>query len=316
MKIKHEGWGWMLAVDFFFAGMGGGILVLAGIIDLFIGEGRTSFLANLLGPVFMGVGCGFLVLELGRPFQSWRVFMNPKAILTAGAWTMSLAMVAGLFYAAFSLDPRWFGAESFAWQGNYSLVRKLLAVVCTLTGLVVATYPGILLARHKGRPFWVGPGLVPLFLLSSLVTGAAAHFLGGLAVPPDAHPEVLQSLPLLAAGMLFFQLVLWIGYIYVKRTGATVAEAVAAGKWINGDQSGSFKFGFLAAGTVLPLILLLVPQAGLQAVGGLLVLVGGVIMRCMVVNAGRERTWLPGEVRYRNRLPHGDERFLKAVWNR
>ena len=24
MSTKHEGWGWMLAVDFFFAGMGGG----------------------------------------------------------------------------------------------------------------------------------------------------------------------------------------------------------------------------------------------------------------------------------------------------
>jgi len=306
----------MLAVDFFFAGMGGGMLVLAGMIELFIGEARTSFLGNLLGPVFMGVGCGFLVLELGRPFQSWRVFMNPKAILTAGAWIMSLAMVAGLAYAAFGIDPRWFGSESFRWQQDQYPVRKLLSVVCVITGLVVATYPGVLLARHKGRPFWVGPGLIPLFLLSSLATGSAAHFLSGFLIAPEALSPVWASLPSLAGGLLFFQLVLWLGYIYVKRTGATAAEAASAQKWIDGEHAGSFRYGFLFAGTLLPLILLLQPLPALKAAGAVLVLLGGVVMRCLVVHSGRDRTWLPGEQKYRGRLPHGDEAFLKASWNR
>jgi len=316
MKTKHEGWGWMLAVDFFFAGMGGGMLVLAGIVELFVGEGRTSFAGNLLGPVFMGVGCCFLVLELGRPLQAWRVFMNPRAILTAGAWIMTLAMIAGLGYAAFGLDPAWFGRATFPWQQELSLVRKILAVVCVLTGLVVATYPGALLARHKGRPFWVGPGLIPLFLISSLVTGVAAHFLSGFALAPGVYSPVWSSLPSLAAGLLFFQLLFWIGYLYVKRTGATVAEAASAQKWISGENSASFKFGFMLAGTIVPLILLLQPLPALQALGSVLVLVGGVVMRCMVVNAGRDRTWLPGEQKYRGRLPHGDEAFLRATWNR
>jgi protein NrfD len=312
MKNKHEGWGWMLAVDFFFAGMGGGMLVLAALIELFIGEGRTSFFGNLLGPLFMCVGCGFLVLELGRPLQSWRVFMNPKAILTAGAWIMSLAIVVGLAYAAFDLQPGWFGSESFAWQRDQFLIRKLLSVVCLFTGLVVATYPGILLARHKGRPFWVGPGLVPLFLLSSLVTGAAAQFLSGFVVAPQALPNVWASLPALAGVLLFFQLVLWVAYIYVKRTGATEAEAASALRWISGDKSGTFKYEFLLTGTLIPMVLMMTSSATLQGVGALLVLVGGVVMRCLVVNAGQDRTWLPGELKYRARLPHGDEAFLKA----
>lgn len=314
MKTRHEGWGWMLAVDFFFAGMGGGMLVLAAIIELFIGEGRTSFLGNLLGPVFMGVGCGFLVLELGRPLQSWRVFMNPKAILTLGAWIMSFAMVAGLCYAAFGLDAAWFGQALFPWQQEFAALRKLLALVCLLTGLVVASYPGVLLARLKGRPFWVGPGLMPLFLLSSLVTGSAAHFLSSLMLAaPD--PSLSGYLPALGAGLLFFQLLLWPGYIYIKRTGASRAEAESARKWIDGESAASFQAGFLLAGTILPLVLLLLPYQQWQGVGALLVLLGGVIMRCLVVQAGRDRTWLPGEQKYRERLPHGDEAFLRA-WNR
>jgi len=184
-----------------------------------------------------------------------------------------------------------------------------------LTGLVVATYPGVLLSRHKGRPFWVGPGMITLFLLSSIVTGVAAHFLTGLILRPEAPTGVWPNLPALAAGMLFFQLVIWFGYIWVKRTGATEAEAASALRWINGDISGSFKFVFLFLGTLVPLILLLQPAQTFQGSGALLVLMGGVVMRCLVVRAGSDRTWLPGELRYKGRLPFGDEAFLTA-WNK
>jgi len=313
MKTKHQGWGWMLAVDFFFAGMGGGMLVIAGIVELFVGAGRTSLLGNLLGPIFMCIGCAFLILELGRPLQAWRVFMNPKAILTAGAWIMSIAIVAGLAFASFGLNPAWLGMDKLFWQ-DLDFVRKLLAGVCLLTGLVVATYPGVLLARHKGRPFWVGPGMITLFLLSSLVTGVSAHFLSGLVLPPATVPGVWANLPALAGGLLFFQLLIWIGYLWVKCTGATEAEAASALRWISGDYSGSFKFGFMLLGTVVPLVLVLTSSQAFQAVGALLVLLGGLIMRCLVVYAGEDRTWLPGEKKYRSRLPHGDEAFLKA-WN-
>jgi len=53
----------------------------------------------------------------------------------------------------------------------------------------------------------------------------------------------------------------------------------------------------------------------MQAIGALLILFGGVVMRCLVVYAGEDRTWLPGEKKYRGRLPLGDEAFLKA-WNK
>ena len=48
MKHKEDTWGWMLAVDFFFAGMGGAMLLIAGIADLFLGQGSVSLLGSLL----------------------------------------------------------------------------------------------------------------------------------------------------------------------------------------------------------------------------------------------------------------------------
>jgi protein NrfD len=306
MKHHEEGWGWLLAVDFFFAGMGGGMLVIAGLVDLFIGEGRTSILGNFLGPVFMGMGSGLLILELGRPLQSWRVFMNPKAILTVGAWVMSLAIGVGFVYATFGIDI-------FPWAG-WTVVRKLLALVCVASGLVVATYPGILLGRHKARPFWNGPGMISLFLLSSLVTAFAAHSLSGMVLAAPTLSDVLASFPRAIALLLAVQLLLWLSYIWVKRSGATQPEAVATERWIKGDLSVIFQVVFLLAGTLLPLVLVLLPSQMYQGFGAVLVLLGGVTMRLLVVRGGEDRTWLPGEKKYRSRLPLGDEAFLKA-WN-
>ncbi|MDR7866621.1 MAG: NrfD/PsrC family molybdoenzyme membrane anchor subunit [Sporomusaceae bacterium] len=307
MSQKHEGWGWMLAVDFFFAGMGGAMLVIAGIADLFVGEGRTSALASFLGAAFMGLGSGLLIFELGRPFQSWRVFMNPKAILTVGAWVMSLAICAGLVYTTFSF-------AIFPWSG-WVLVRKLLALVMVVSGLIVATYPGILLGRLKGRPLWVGPGMTSLFLTSSLVTAFAAHILSGMIVAPATIGDVLSRFPAITAVLLAVQLLLWVSYMWVKISGATEAEAVAARRLLCGEYSSSFKYGLMLVGTVLPLVLVLVSSPLYQATGAVLVLVGGFILRMLVIYAGgADRTWLPGEVKYRSRLPHGDEAFMKA-WN-
>ncbi len=304
MSQKHEGWGWMLAVDFFFAGMGGAMLVIVGIVDLFAGEGRTSVLGSFLGAAFMALGSGLLILELGRPLQSWRVFMNPKAILTVGAWVMSLAICAGLAYTTFSFAV-------FPWSGA-TILRKLVAIFLIPAGLVVATYPGILLGRHKGRPFWVGPGMTSLFVLSSFVTAFAAQSLSAMLVAPAASGEVVKSFPAIIAALLAVQSLLWFSYLWVKRSGATEAEAAAAEKWIGGAYSAVFKYGFILAGTLVPLILVLLPTAFLQAAGAALVLAGGLVMRNLVVYAGGDRTWLPGELKYRSRLPRGDEPFLQA----
>jgi protein NrfD len=305
MKHKEEGWGWMLAVDFFFAGMGGGMLLIAGIADFLLGEGNTSVLGNFFGAIFIAIGACFLILELGRPLQAWRVFMNPRAILTFGAWTMTIAIGAGLIYASF-------GLKMLPWS-DWVIIRKLMALGCIVTGLIVATYPGVLLGRNKARPFWNGPGMMVLFLFSSLVTGGAAHILS-VAILPAYHPEGLSALPLLVALLLGFQLLFWIGYLWVKSSGTTEREAQAAHKWLKGDFAGKFKYGFLLIGTVLPLILLLFPGTGVTALGAFLALLGGLLMRLLVVYSGEDRTWLPGEELYRSRLPLGTEEFLKA-WN-
>ncbi|MEL7563283.1 MAG: NrfD/PsrC family molybdoenzyme membrane anchor subunit [Dehalobacterium sp.] len=284
MSHNHNSWGWMLALDFFFAGMGAGMLVIAGIADLFFDAGKTSLLSNAIAPGFIAFGAGLLIFELGRPFQAWRVFVNFKALLTVGAWNMSLCIVFGMIFASF-------GIGILPWSGWVAL-RKILAVLCVIVGLVVATYPGILLARYKARPLWNGPGMLALFLLSSLATGIAAHIVGGL-IFPAVSPVLLDKLPMLLAALLLLQFILWLGYLWIKITGTTEQEAQAARRWTKGSYAVPFKIGFMLFGTLIPLILFLFSSPIADAIAASLVIFGGLIMRNLVIYSGQDRTGAP-----------------------
>lgn len=303
MKDHEDTWGWMLAVDFFFAGMGGGMLLIAGVVEWFFGPGRLSWLALLIGPACIALGAGFLILELGKPLRAWRVFMNPKAILTIGAWFMLLAIGSGFIYASFFFNI-------FPWSASDG-GRSFFAIASGLCGLVVAGYPGVLLGRHKARPFWNGPGIMVLFFLSSLLTGAAAHLLCALFVFPsvvDAMSSILRS----TAVMLALQLLFWPLYLWIKQTGATDREAKTAQKWVKGDKSLLFWGGLVLIGSLVPVVIIGFGTAITIALAAIMAIGGGILMRLLVVYSGGDRTWLPGEEVYRARLPGGEEAFLKA----
>jgi formate-dependent nitrite reductase membrane component NrfD len=309
MKHHEELWGWMLATDFFLAGTGGAMLFIAAIADLFVGAGQISFYARLVAPVLIAMGAGLLIFELGRPFQGLRVFMNPKSVLTIGAWCMTFAIMGGLANATFYVPASLYKVP---WAGS-SRLQPVLSGILLLFGLIVASYPGVLLARHKARPFWTGPGIAVLFMLSSLVTGLAAHQLMNLIGAPEQTTTAI-SLRWITSVFLALQAILWLMYLYVKRTGGTKPEAVAALRWLTGSNALGFWLVLLLCGTLLPLVLQLF-VLGVSAISAVLVLFGGAVLRYMVVASGQDRTWLVGEQAYNARLPHGDEAFLK-MWNR
>ena len=354
MKLKHETWGWMLAFDFFFAGMGGGMLIISGVYSLIYGSGSATWIAGLLGPAFVGMGALLLILELGRPAQMLRVFVKPlTSLIGKGAWGMTLAMGAGLVLVSFDFDI-------FPWAG-LELGRMFFALGTIFLGTFVAAYPGVLLGNNKARPFWTGPGLPPLFFLSSLTTGAAAHILCELVAPflsanlfsvPSGTPALLETLPIITIVLMSLQLVLWPCYLFVKYKGATIPESKAAKRWLGGSIKYTVAFwgGVILLGMMVPsgiltfegiilqvsgaildfvagiqLIGLQVPrwmiravdalltEQMLKAAGALLALLGGFIMRNLVVYAGASRTLLPGEEKYRSRLPKGNEAFLSKL---
>jgi formate-dependent nitrite reductase membrane component NrfD len=304
MKGRSEIWGWKIALYFFIGGMDGSSLLLAGIAEIIFGGGRTSYLASYLDPIFIAIGSMLLVFDLGRPRDNWRVFMNPKSLLTIGAVGMTLACGVGILYASFLVGI-------FPWTG-WVMIRQLLAVAGALLGVLLAIYPGVLVGSQKARPFWNGPGMPILFTISSLATGIALEILCGLLMPPPT-PGVLEAiLSPLAAVLLVFQLLFWCLYVWMKYASGSERECLATRRWVNGDFALPFKGGFLFLGTFVPLVLLLTPGAVWHGIAAALILLGGLLMRFLVITAGEDRTWLPGEEKYLSRLPLGTEAFLQA----
>ena len=302
MTHHEDIWGWMLAVDFFLAGMGAAVLAIAAIVDL-ASAGTIPLPVRLAAPALIAMGAGLLVLELGKPFEGWRVFMNPKSILTLGAANMTLAILFGTAKACMYLPAV---AEHMEIVSNLRMQAALSFVLLAL-GIFVASYPGVLLARHVARPFWTGPGISVLFTLSSFLTAAALIELTNEFFPSQQSFHVNRLLLALVA----LQTILWPTYLYIKRTGTTKREAEGARKWICGSMAPAFWIGVFGCGSLFPFITLLVAPK-LAILSAVLVLIGGAGMRYMVVLSGKERTWITGEQFYYSRLPRGDEPFLRS----
>jgi len=306
MKEKHN-WGWPIASYLFLGGLGGGMIVLAGLADLAFGRGEPFSLSSLIAGVAIAIGSGLLIFELGRPSQFWRVLSRQKAIMTAGAWMLSLTIVTSFAY--FSFWP-----DFSPWRELVGL-RHLVAGINIVLGLGVCIYTGILLGSLRARAFWNTPILPVLFLVSGLSSGAAAQALlagawpsrGGAADVEAAH-AALRSLDLT---LIVFELMVLFLYVVMMRLASGKVAARIAATWLAGRNCFTFWGGLVILGLVAPALLYLVPSAAALLAAPVLILIGGLILRFLVVFSD-ERDELPGEGEYYSRLPKPDAPFLKA----
>lgn len=306
MKTEHS-WGWPIAGYLFLGGLGGGSIVVSSVADLFFGKGEIFALGSLMTAVLIGLGSALLIFELGRPLQFWRVFSTQKAIMTVGAWMLSLLIVTSFLYFTF-----W--PEFIPWR-QWVLIRQLLAAFNLLLGLGVCTYTGILLGSLKARRFWNTPMLPILFLVSGLSTGVAMQSLlagvwpyaGSLGLVEQIHP----ALRALDVGLICLELIIVAVYVLMMRSSADEDAARAANSWLTGSKKVPFLAGLLGVGLILPILAYALGGNMGFVIAPICALIGGIFLRFLVVFSD-VRTELPGEAEYYANLPGGDETFLKA----
>jgi protein NrfD len=306
MSEKHV-WGWEIATYLFVGGLAGGMTVLATGADLFFGVGDVFALCLLAAVVLVAAGSGLLTLDLSRPFQFWRVFSKQKAVLTFGAWMLVLLMV--LDVIIFSFWTGW-----FPWTDAEG-VRKVVAAIAMVIGTGVMLYTGIMLSSLKARPFWNTPALPVLFTVSGLSTGAALNSLLLGMWPYAGSEEAVHAahgfLHSLDIGLIVLEIIIVMIYVVMMYTSANITARLAAGRWLSGEYSKAFWGGLMAVGLIIPLVLYALGGFGSEFVAPVLVIIGGLILRFLVLKSD-ERRVINGENRYWERLPRGDEAFMKA----
>lgn len=290
-------WGWEIPVYLFLGGWVAGCMVLAG---YFLWKGhdwRRPSVVRLLpwvGLVLISLGMLALFLDLEHRLYVWRMYLTlqPTSPMSWGGWilllvypVLALCGIAGLPQA---LLDCWPGLARFAARLRSPGVARSLGLASLLVGIALGIYTGILLSSLGARPLWASAALGPLFLVSGLSTGAAfAHL---VARDPGEHAA------LLSADIVFLSVELaLIGLYLVGLLASSESHAGAAALLLGGPYTAVFWVLVVGVGIALPLALQSLMAARRMAhtiVAPLLVMLGGLALRFVIVDAGQYSHWI------------------------
>src|SRR3972149_7612051 len=157
----QQEWAWLVAIDLFFGGLGGGLFLLCPHLPL-------SPAIGLLSLGLVTVGGLVLLAELGHPMRAWRAMAKPRTSwISRGMISVFLFIVLGFFYIAPSVS-------FFSWlpwnPAGYS--ERVIGTVAAVCALLVTLYPGFVLSASPSIPFWNSP-LLPVFFFSHSLMGAS-----------------------------------------------------------------------------------------------------------------------------------------------
>jgi len=286
--LQSAHWPFLIDVYFFLGGLAGGAFVIA-TAALLVNSVRyrevtrvgyyLTLLALLPCPVI-------LIVDLGVPvrFMNMVLTFNPRSPMSMGSWALLGFSAAAFLAALFTL------LEDLGKARDLSGPKRIVGIIGGFFGFFLAAYPGVLLGA-TARPMWINAHtLGALFLAVGASTGAAAIALVLVALGRRSRDGIARvgTATVLA---LVIQLVAVAGFVWsVQSSGSTQALNTLA-LIISGPYSMLFWGGAIVLGSVLPLLLgvigLMRPSAGLTAVASVLVLVGGFLVKTVIMAAGQ-----------------------------
>ncbi len=267
---SQEEWSWLLAIDLFLGGLGGGLFMLAQIFGL-------GPAVQLLALGLVVVGALVLLMELGHPLRAWRALLRPTSSwISRGVIFVTLFLVFGVLYIAPAFGPfSW-----LPWDAD-TLGGRILGAVAGISAFFVTLYPGFVLSASPSIPFWNSPLLPVLFLAQSLMGASSVIILISSLLASSAAVQEINFLTALLVAANF--ILIAIHLLVMSGSGLAAKEAVR--RLSEGPLGWTFAAGVVLAGTVVPLLLVLwVPSASVLA--GALILIGALLFRYCVLKAG------------------------------
>jgi formate-dependent nitrite reductase membrane component NrfD len=304
--LQSAHWPLLIDVYFFLGGLSGGAFVIATVAYLLDGARYrdivrvgyyVAFLAILPCPILLivdlGIPARFLhMLMVSKPTTDIGTaaltvgpfHLKPLSPMNAGAWAL-LGYSVCAFVAALDVFLEDRGGRSV---GSVRVVAGLLGGVL---GYFVAAYPGVLLGS-TARPLFIGSHwLGVLFIAVGASTGAAAVALI-LSLMGGRRGEHLARLMRFTAYALVLQAIALIMLVVMVRGAGSQAMTAALGGLLSGPYSLTFWLGAVVVGLAIPLAIQFAgairrATPGVAALVALLVLIGGFVVKYVVIAAGQ-----------------------------
>ena len=293
-----EIWHWPISVYLFLGGLAAGLLFFAGLITVLGKEKEypTSVkVASIISPIALTLGLLALFYDLTHKLYFWRLYttIRIESPMSWGAWVLLIITPLSFLWVMSyysELFPKWKIDYKFldTFETFLQKHRKNMAYVLLPLSIVLGVYTGILLSAFNARPLWNNAILGPLFLVSGLSTGAATIIL----LAKSAKERHLFSK--IDLGLVILELGL-IVHMLMGMYAGTEVQLEAMQLLIGGEFTLMF-FGFvIILGLIVPAIMEFLELGGFKipvAVPALLILLGGLVLRFVMVEAGQITRYL------------------------
>ena len=297
-------WHWPIALYLFLGGLAAGILFFAALFYVLGKEKEYPVavkVASIVPPIALSVGLMALVYDLTHPLYTWQLYttFRIESPMSWGAWVLLIVTpLSFLWTFSFYRDVypnlesklKVFKRLKFL-NGVEKFVitnRKYIAYALIPLSIILGVYTGILLSAFNARPLWNNAILGPLFLTSGLSTGAAAIIL------LSKSKEERHMFGKIDLALIIIELALIIHMIMGYYAGSQVQ--LEAMELIVGGEFTLMFFGFVVLlGLLIPAIMELIELIGYKVpviVPAILVIIGGLIFRFIMVEAGQLTRYL------------------------
>jgi protein NrfD len=291
-------WHWQIPIYLFLGGLAAGLLFFAALYAILDREKDFPAAvkwASFLAPPALVIGLIMLFLDLKHKLYFWQLYTTIRfqSPMSWGAWILLLITPLSFIWSASymkELVPGWKWKLKLLESFEQWVIRnrKPLAWIIIVLAVILGIYTGILLSAFNARPLWNTSLLGPLFLVSGLSTGAASI----MWMSSSAQERIIFSrIDLL---LVFIELFL-IVHLFMGFLASTEVQINAAELFLGGAFTVSFWVFVVFLGLVFPALLEILELRGYHvpvALPAFLILLGGLIFRFIMVEAGQVTRYL------------------------
>jgi len=291
-------WHWQIPIYLFLGGLAAGILFLAAVYTI-IGKEKemqaTVKWAPFIVPFALIIGLFMLFLDLKHKLYFWQLYttIRLESPMGWGAWVLMIMTPISIIWSASYIRevfPNWDWKFKFLYTFEAWVIKNrwFIAWPMAIYAVILGIYTGILLSAFNARPLWNTTILGPLFLVSGMSTGAAC-----IILMSKNHEErrLIGRLDLLFIAVeLFFIVHMIMGFL----AGSEV-QIQAAQLFLGGEFTVPFFVFVILLGLLLPAVLEVLELIGFKVpivIPAILVLLGGLIFRFIMVEAGQITRYL------------------------